>query len=158
MLIPQLEVCQEGGGQEGGYLEDVQGFWLTTWMTGSFLTSRMMFIYPKENTLKILCWYLNKKCVRKGGLRRGVQTHSGHGHSCCHKWCFFTPRKIPQKFVLISQLEVCQEGVGGQEGGYLEEVEGSWPETWRHDPSWRHKWCFFYPKEDILKILCWYLN
>ena len=26
MLIYQLEVCQEGGGQEGGYLEDVGGF------------------------------------------------------------------------------------------------------------------------------------
>ena len=30
----------------------------------------------------------------------------------------------PENFVLISQLEVCQEG-GGQEGGYLEDVEGS---------------------------------
>ena len=30
----------------------------------------------------------------------------------------------PEIFLLISQLEVCQEG-GGQEGGYLEDVEGS---------------------------------
>ena len=30
----------------------------------------------------------------------------------------------PENFVLISQLEVCPEG-GGQEGGYLEDVEGS---------------------------------
>ena len=30
----------------------------------------------------------------------------------------------PENFVLISQLEVCQEG-GGQEGGILEDVEGS---------------------------------
>ena len=32
--------------------------------------------------------------------------------------------RYPENFVLISQLEVCQEG-GGQEGGYLEDVEGS---------------------------------
>ena len=32
--------------------------------------------------------------------------------------------RYPENFVLISQLEVCQEGVG-QEGGYLEDVECS---------------------------------
>ena len=30
----------------------------------------------------------------------------------------------PENFVLISQLEVCQEGEG-QEGGYFEDVQGS---------------------------------
>ena len=30
-----------------------------------------------------------------------------------------------ENFVLISQLEVCQEGGGGQEGGGLNDVEGS---------------------------------
>ena len=30
----------------------------------------------------------------------------------------------PENFVLIYQFEVCREG-GGQEGGYLEDVEGS---------------------------------
>ena len=30
----------------------------------------------------------------------------------------------PEHFMLISQLEVCQEG-GGQEEGYLEDIEGS---------------------------------
>ena len=30
----------------------------------------------------------------------------------------------PENFVLILQLEVCREE-GGQEGGYLEDVEGS---------------------------------
>ena len=36
----------------------------------------------------------------------------------------FSPQgRYPESFVLISQLEVCQEG--GQEGGYLEDVEGS---------------------------------
>ena len=32
--------------------------------------------------------------------------------------------RYPENFVLISQSEVCQEG-GGQEGGYLEDIEGS---------------------------------
>ena len=30
----------------------------------------------------------------------------------------------PENFVLISHLEACQEG-GGQEGGYLEDIECS---------------------------------
>ena len=33
-------------------------------------------------------------------------------------------RTYPEYFMLISELEVCQEG-GGQEGGYLEDIEGS---------------------------------
>ena len=37
---------------------------------------------------------------------------------------FFSPQgRYPENFMPISQLEGCQEG-GGQEGGYLEEVEG----------------------------------
>ena len=37
---------------------------------------------------------------------------------------FFAPQeRYPENCVLISLLEVCQEG--GQEGGYLEDVEGS---------------------------------
>ena len=35
-----------------------------------------------------------------------------------------TQRRYRKNFVLISQLEVSQEG-GGQERGYLEDVEGS---------------------------------
>ena len=27
--------------------------------------------HPKEDTLKILCWYLNWKCVKKGGQEGG---------------------------------------------------------------------------------------
>ena len=40
----------------------------------------------------------------------------------------FVPQgRYPDNFVLTSQLKLCQEGVsrrGGQEGGYLEYVEG----------------------------------
>ena len=130
-------------------------------MTGSFLTSWIMFFYPKEDTLKISCWYLNWKCVRKGGSRRGVLGG---------RWGFLTgdleemvipdimnhvflpQARYPENFVLISRLDVCQEG------GYLEDVEGSWPETWRTESFLTSWMMFFYPKEDTLKILCWYLN
>ena len=37
---------------------------------------------------------------------------------------FMPQGRYTVNFVLISQLEVYQEG-GGQEGGYLEDVEGS---------------------------------
>ena len=37
---------------------------------------------------------------------------------------FLPQGRYPENFVLISLLEVCQE-VGGQEGGYLEDVGGS---------------------------------
>ena len=48
----------ERGGQEGEYLEDVEGSWLEICMTGSFLTLWMIFVYPKEDTLKVSSWYL----------------------------------------------------------------------------------------------------
>ena len=37
---------------------------------------------------------------------------------------FIPQGRYPENFVPISQLEGCQEW-GGQEGGYMEEVEGS---------------------------------
>ena len=37
---------------------------------------------------------------------------------------FLPQGRYPENFVLISQLEVCQES-GGQEGGYFEDLEGS---------------------------------
>ena len=37
VLISQLEVFREGGGQKVGYLEDVEGSWPKTWMIESFL-------------------------------------------------------------------------------------------------------------------------
>ena len=48
--------------------------------------------------------------------------------------------------------------LGGQEGGYLEDIEGSWSETWRKGSSLKLWMISFYPKEDTLKMLCWYLN
>ena len=37
---------------------------------------------------------------------------------------FLPQLRYPENFLMISLLEVCQEG-GGQEGGYLEDIEGS---------------------------------
>ena len=72
-----------------------------------------------------MCSYLNWKCVRKGGSRRGVLG------GC---WGFltrdmedrvipdvmndvFSPQgRYPEKFVLISLLEVCQERGGVKKG------------------------------------------
>ena len=151
--------------------------------------SWMMFFYPKENTLKILCWYLNYKCVRKGGSRRGGlgifestkklgrvdisiksvsgrgvkkggiwrtlrvpdRRHGGHGHSWCHEWCFFTPRKIPWKFCVdISIRSVSRRGVlGGSWGALIRDMEDRVIlDVMDH---------IFYPKEDTLKVLCLYL-
>ena len=58
--------------------------------------------------------------------------------------------------MLISLWEVCQERVG-QEGGDLEDIQGSWRETWRTGSSLMSWMMFFYPKEYILKKLCWYV-
>ena len=38
---------------------------------------------------------------------------------------FLPQGRYPENFVLISQLEEGQEGGGCQEGGYLEDIEGS---------------------------------
>ena len=50
--------------------------------------------------------------VREGGRGLGLK---GRGKSLIATY--------PENFVLTSQLEVCQNG--GQEGGYLEDIEGS---------------------------------
>ena len=111
-----------------------------------------MFFYPEEHTLKILCWYLNWKCVTKlGGSRRGVLgVH----------WVFLTRdmdyrvihdilnavilpyRSHPENFVLISQLEVDQEG-GIKKGVTWRtfRVPDWWNEWQGH--SWRYEWWYF---------------
>ena len=59
--------CIRNRGSRRGYSEDVDSSWQKTGRTGSSLMSWMMFFYPKEDTLKVLVWYLYWKCVRKGG-------------------------------------------------------------------------------------------
>ena len=38
---------------------------------------------------------------------------------------FLSEGRYPKNFMLISQLEVWQEGGGGSRRGYLEDIEGS---------------------------------
>ena len=73
--------------------------------------SWMTFFDPKEDTLKVSCWYLHLKCVSKGG----------------------------------------------EEGGYLEDIEGSWPETWRTGSSMTLWMYLVDPEDHIMKVLCHYL-
>ena len=58
-------------------------------------------------------------CVRKGGGQEGGTwrtlkvpdlRHGGHGCFWRHEWCFLPQGRYPGNFVLISQLEVRQEG------------------------------------------------
>ena len=144
------------GGQERGYLEDVEDSWPETWRTGSSLMSWLMFFHPKDDTMKVSCWYLYWKCVLGGLWGLPDRRHEGLGHSWRHEWCFLTQRKIPWKFCVHIFIGSAS-GSGGQEGGYLEDIEGSWSETWR---TWLFlmSWMMFlYPKEDTRKVLCWYL-
>ena len=93
--------------------------------------------------------------VKKWGTWRTLRVpdrrHGGQGHSWRHESCFFTPRKIPWKFhVDISIGSV--SGRGCQEGGYLEDIEGSWLAQWMTEWFLMSWMMFFYPKEHILKM------
>ena len=108
----------------------------------------IVVFYPKEDTLKILCWYLNWKCVRKGGSRRGVLGG---------RWGFLTgdmedrvipdvmndvflPQgRYPENLVLISQLEVCQEG-GDKKGGAWRTLRVPDGRHGRQGHPWWHGW------------------
>ena len=66
----------------------------------------------------------------------------------------FSPQgRYPENFVLISLLEVCQEG-GGSRRGYLEDIGGFFTGDMedRVVPDVMND--VFYPKEDTLKISC----
>ena len=137
------------GGQEGGYSADIECSCLETWLTGSFLMSGMMIYYPEEHTLKISCWYLNWKCVRKGVSRRGVLG------GC---WGFLTrdmadrvipdvmkdvllPKvRYPENFMLISQWKVCQEGGVKKRGTWRTVRVPDRSHGWQ-DSSWFYEWC-----------------
>ena len=172
----------------------------------------------KEDTLKVLCWYLYYKCVKKGGSfmiilggRWGLLTGDfedrfildvmndhvwpkgrypesfvsisslkvyqeggllysgtwrklripdsrlgGQSHPWCHGWPCLTPMKIPWKFYVdIVTRRVSR--MGGPSWGYLEDVEGSWLETWRTGTSLMSWMTLVDPKDPILKVSCHYL-
>ena len=90
-----IRSVSELGGQEGGYLKEVEGSWLETWRTGSPMMS-----------------------------------------------CFFTLRMIPWKFCVDIYIRIVS-GRGGQERGYLEDIEGFWRKTWR-TWSFLMSWMMFF--------------
>ena len=89
--------------------------------------------------------------LNKEEFRVPDQIYGGYGHSWCHEWCFFTPRRYPENFVLISQLEVCQKG------GYLKDVEGSWQETWMTGSTMMFLMYWVDPMDHMLKVLWHFL-
>ena len=79
--------------------------------------------------------------------------HGWQSHFWHHEWPSFTPRKVPWKFCVDISIGSVS-GRGGQEGVYLEDVEGTWPETWMTG-SFLISWMMlFYPKNYTLKISC----
>ena len=98
--------------------------------------------------------------VKKGGtwltLRVPDQRHGWLGHSWCHEWCSFILRNIPWKFhVDISIGSV--SGRGCQEGGYLEDIGGSWQAKSMRGWFLMSWMMFCYPKEHTLKVSGQYL-
>ena len=80
----------------------------------------------------------------------------GQGHTWHHESSWLTQRKTSWKF----DVDIFIRSVSGIPclwRGYLEDIEGSWQETWRTESS-RTSWITLVkPKEDILKVLCLYL-
>ena len=67
--------------------------------------------------------------------------HGGHGCSWRHEWCFLPQARYPENFVLISQLEVCQEG-GVKKGSTWRTLRVPDQRHGGHGHSWYHEWCF----------------
>ena len=160
-------MCQEGGVKKGGTWRMLRVPDRTHGGHGCSWRPEWCFFTPMNIPWKFCVDSSIRSVSGRGGVKKGGtwrtlrvpdQRHGGHSHSWRHEWCFFTPRKIPWKFCVdISIISVSRMG-GGQEGGYLEDVEGSSPETWR---TWLFltSWMMFFdPKEDTLKISCRYLN
>ena len=154
------------GGQEGWYLEDIKGSWSETWRTWLFLMSWMMFPYPKEDTLKVLFLYLYWKYVRKGGgSRRGyLEDIEGSWSETWRTWLFlmswmmFLYSKEDTQKVLCWYLYWKYVRKGGSKRGDLEDIEGSWQETWRTGSSLMSWMTLFDPKDHILKVSGCYLH
>ena len=68
VLISLMEVCQEGGGQEGGYMEDVGGF-LTRDMADRVMNDIFL---PQGRHPKNFVLISQLEVCQEGGSRRGV--------------------------------------------------------------------------------------
>ena len=93
--------------------------------------------------------------VKKGETWRMLRVPDwrlgGQCHPWCHGWCCFTLKKIPWKFC-VDIFMGSVSGRGGSRRGYLEDVEGSWPETWRTGSSLALWMYLVDPKDHILNV------
>ena len=125
------------GVQEGAYLEDVEGFWLETYRTGSFLMSGMMFFTQSKIPWKFCVDILIRSVSGIGGqedigghLRFLIRYLEDRVILDVMEDVFFILKNIPQKFcVYIFIRSVSRRGI--QEGWYLVDIEGSWSKTLR---------------------------
>ena len=89
--------------------------------------------YPESLVLMSLLEVYQEFGVKKGStwrmLRVPDQRIAGHGHSCCHGWSYFTLRKILWKFCFDIFIRSVSQ-MGGQKGWYLDDIKGSWLNTW----------------------------
>ena len=77
-------------------------------------------------------------CQEWGVLYRGIWRTlrvpdcilGGQGHIWSHWWPCFTLRKMPWKFHVEIFIKSVTRKVG-HSWGYLEDIQGSWPESWR---------------------------
>ena len=101
-----------------GYLEDIEVSWQQTWKTGSFFTSWMDLVDPKDHILKVLCWYLYYMCFKNGGpFMRVLGRHWVFRRGELEYRVILDIMDIlgrpkgsyPESFVLISLLHMCQE-------------------------------------------------
>ena len=122
------------GGQEGGTWRTLRSHYRRIGGKGprwSCLTLRKI---PWKFCVDIFIWNVSRIEGQEGGswrtLRVPDQRLGGQGHPWCHGWCCFILREMPRK-LRVDIFVRSVSGMGGQEGGYLEDVEGSWPETWR---------------------------
>ena len=153
MLISLVDMSHEGG----SFIWLLGGHWRflkKSWMTGSSLIS-WMFFYPREDTLKVSCWYLYGKCVKKGGYLENVDgfwPETWRTGSSLMSWMIFSsPKKDTLKVSCWYLYGMCVRK-GGQEWGYLEDVEGYWPETWRKGSSLMSWMTLVDLKDHILKV------
>ena len=148
--------------QEVGHMKHVEGSWLETLVIADVMDDIIspQGRYPESFTLTYLLEEYQECGVKKGGTWRILKITDprlrGHGHSWCLGWSYFTPRKIPWKF-LVDIFITSASGMGVLEGGYLEDIEGSWLEAWRTLIFLMLWMILLYPKEDTLKVWCWYL-
>ena len=116
--------------------------------------------YPESFVLISLIEVCQEWGVLRGGTWRTLRVPDRRlweqGHSWCHQRPCFTQRKIPWKFCVDILIRSVLR-MGGPSWGYLGDVKGSWQRTWMTGSSLMSWMILFYPKEDTMKVSCWYL-